>query len=57
MAGIVINLDEEPLDDLYDLYELIQMWDDESCIRLYGFTAHKLSEILQKREKLEKSSS
>jgi len=53
----MINLREEPLDDLADLLEFMEHMDDETAIKTYGFTRLHAYNEYSRREKLEKSSS
>ena len=53
----MINLYEEPLDDLADLLEFMEHMDDETALRIYGFTRLQAYNVYSRREKLEKSSS
>lgn len=50
MAGSVLILSEEPLDDLAELLELMEFLEDEQCLRLYGFTADMVAAEIEKRE-------
>ena len=46
----MINLKEESLDDLADLYEFMVTLDPEYCIKVYGFTAEMVANEMSNRE-------
>ena len=46
----MINLKEESIDDLADLYEFMIEFDSEYCIKVYGFTAEMVGKEIHDRE-------
>ena len=46
----MINLKEESIDDLSDLYEFMITFDSEYCMKVYGFTAEMVDNEIHVRE-------
>lgn len=46
----VINIREENIDDLSDLYELMMTFPPEYCMKIYGFTAEMVAAEVRARE-------